>query len=158
MDFMNNEWYPSYLKLFFEDPEVIAHWDSIVSCNDMAQRIELMKEMTDVIYMDFKAQSDSMLLPLSQIEKELIKELKTEYALARTMNNAITQNVKSVNELQEKRTELLKQLDTDDVLKNAFDKATEEASKISDQMQKLVDQYNKNEKKIDNLIDKTIKK
>ena len=104
IDFIDKTWYPQYLEKLFAESATIEYWNEVLS-EELPQRIESLKEFTAMIQEDYSEEKQMLLTPLQE-----------HYALAREMNNTITNNVNSAHALQEKQKQLLSTvLDTDGI-------------------------------------------
>lgn len=152
--FVNNEWYPLFLNDFFKEDDVVEHWNKIIGATDNKKKINDVMELTNVIQQHYMQMIDSVITPLYKAEKKLLTEIQNDFQLAKTMNNAITMNIKSVNDLQEKRKEIWSQIDKNNIVQTKLDQATEKADSILNLLKKGVDEYKNNEGQIDNILNK----
>lgn len=107
IDFLDNEWYPLYLDNFFNDSDVEEVWEEIINSPDKDKRITDLQMVVSVIQSEYSAQRESLLGPLEETRRELLKVVQNEYQKARTMNDAVLNNVASANEVQEVRNAYL---------------------------------------------------
>lgn len=115
IDFIDKTWYPQYLEKLFAESATIEYWNEVLS-EELPQRIESLKEFTAMIQEDYSEEKEMLLTPLQDGKKELLAIVQEHYALAREMNNTITNNVNSAHTLQEKQKQLLSTvLDTDGI-------------------------------------------
>jgi hypothetical protein len=152
LEFLNNEWYPMYLDNFFKEIKVIELWEETVNSKNMLERIENVKMLTVVIQENYMERRDSLFIPIQKANEEMRIAIAEEYKKARTMNAAITNNIASVNDIQEKRKELLSNFIDYELLENKLNEGLNQLDNILDQGQKVVDEYKKNETKIDKII------
>ena len=82
--------------------------------------------------------------------------IEDEYRKARAMNSAITNNVASVNEIQEKRNELLSKIVNTDEINGKIDGALLKADSVLNKVQRGMDILKAKETKISGVIN-TIK-
>ena len=114
IDFIDKTWYPQYLERLFAEPTTIEYWNEVLS-EELPQRIESLKEFTAMIQEDYSEEKRCSSLHC-KMTKELLAIVQEHYALAREMNNTITNNVNSAHALQEKQKQLLSTvLDTDGI-------------------------------------------
>lgn len=106
IDFLNKVWYQRYLEELFANPATIEYWNEVLS-EELPQRIESLKQLTELIQEDYSEEKEILLSPLQEGKKELLSIVQEYYALAREMNNTITNNVNSAHTLQEKQKRLL---------------------------------------------------
>lgn len=115
IDFIDKTWYPQYLERLFAEPTTIEYWNEVLS-EELPQQIESLKEFTAMIQEDYSEEKEMLLTPLQDDKKELLAIVQEHYALAREMNNTITNNVNSAHALQEKQKQILSTvLDTDGI-------------------------------------------
>ena len=82
--------------------------------------------------------------------------IEDEYRKTKAMNSAITNNVASVNEIQEKRKELLSKIFNTDELNGKIDGALLKVDSVLNKVQKGLDVFKTKEAKIGEIIN-TIK-
>jgi len=156
LDFLNNEWYPVYLNNFLEQETVVTIWNQSLSDSKTLDRVTKMKLITQVTQEAYMQMRDSILEPLTSGRKSMIELIEDEYRKTRAMNSAITNNVASVNEIQEKRNELLSKIVNRDELNGKIDDALLKADSVLNKIQKGLDILKAKETKIGGVIN-TIK-
>jgi len=152
LSFLDEEWYPKYLENFFGNKDAEEIWDEIINNADKKERISDLQMIVAIIQTEYMTMRDSLLLPLEETHRELRTVVKEEYNTARTMNNAVLNNISSVNEIQEARKEYLSKLVNVDSIENTINIYFEEADKILNEVQKGLDKYGKTESKIKPII------
>ena len=152
LDFLDNEWYTMYLDEFFKEQTIIDFWDETIKSEATLIRTENMKMITIVIQEEYMKKRESLLTPIQLKKEEMRIVVSEEYKKALTMNAAITNNVASVNDIQEKRKELLSDFIDTDRLENKLNTKLDQLDEMLNKSKKVVDAYNKNEKKIDKVI------
>ena len=152
LSFLDNEWYPKYLENFFNDESAEEIWNEIINNSDKKERISDLQIIVSIIQAEYMAMRDSLLLPLETARRELLATVHGEYNTARTMNNAILNNIASVNEIQEVRKEYLSKLVNTNSIENTINVYLEKADKILNDAQKGLDKYNEAESKIESII------
>ena len=106
-------WYPDYLNGLFAMPGTAEFWDETMA-EELPERMESLKKLTDLIQTDYMEQQDMLLNPLRKEREELLGIVRDHYAVAREMNSVITESVSSANAVQEKSRQLLSRfVDTD---------------------------------------------
>ena len=148
LDFLNNEWYPVYLNNFLEQETVVTIWNQSLSDSKTVDRVTKMKLITQVTQEAYMQMRDSILEPLTSGRKSMIELIEDEYRKTRAMNSAITNNVASVNEIQEKRNELLSKIVNRDELNGKIDDALLKADSVLNKIQKGLDILKAKETKI----------
>lgn len=152
LSFLDNEWYPKYLENFFNDGDAEDIWNEIINNSDKKERMSDLQMVVSIIQTEYMAMRDSLLLSLETTRIELLSAVQEEYNTARTMNNAVLNNIASVNEIQEARKEYLSKLVNVDLVENTIDIYLEKADKILSDAQKRLDKYNEAESKIESII------
>jgi len=155
-DFLNKEWYPVYLNNFLQQETVATIWNQSLSDSKTEDRVEKMKLITQVTQEAYMQMRDSILGPLSLTRKSMLEMIEDEYRKARAMNSAITNNVASVNEIQEKRNELLSKIVNTDEINGKIDGALLKADSVLNKVQRGMDILKAKETKISGVIN-TIK-
>ena len=156
LDFLNKEWYPVYLNNFLQQETVATIWNQSLSDSKTEDRVEKMKLITQVTQEAYMQMRDSILGPLSLTRKSVLEMIEDEYRKARAMNSAITNNVASVNEIQEKRNELLSKIVNTDEINGKIDGALLKADSVLNKVQRGMDILKAKETKISGVIN-TIK-
>lgn len=152
LEFLNDEWYPMFLDNFFKEDAVIELWEETVNSKNMLDRTENVKMLTVVIQENYMVMRDSLFIPIQKMKEEMRIAITEEYNKAQTMNAAITNNIANVNDIQEKRKELLSNFIDYESLENKLNEGLNQLDNILDQSQKVVDKYKKNETKVDGII------
>lgn len=112
---LKEQWYRNYLNDLFAMPGTIEFWNEAIA-EEPAQRMESLKDLTDLIQEDYMKQRDSLLIPLRTEKEKLLGIIRSHYEIAREANDVITQNIDSANALEEKRKRLLSRfVDTDKI-------------------------------------------
>lgn len=152
LEFLNNEWYPMFLDNFFKEEAVVELWEETVNSKNMLERTGNVKMLTVAIQENYMGMRDSLFIPIQRMREEMRIAIMDEYKKARTMNAAITNNIASVNDIQEKRKELLLNFIDYELLENKLNEGLDQLDNIIDRSQKVVDEYKKNETKIEEII------
>lgn len=152
LEFLNDEWYPMFLDNFFKEQPVVALWDETINSKNTLERITNVQMLTVVIQENYMNQRDSLLMPIKKMREEMRIAVTEEYQKARIMNSAITNNVASVNEIQEKQKEALSKIVDYELLDKKLNEGLAKLDNMLDQSQKVVDLYKKNETQIDKFI------
>ncbi|MHB1106209.1 MAG: hypothetical protein ACYCZ2_07590 [Lutibacter sp.] len=152
LEFLNNEWYPMFLDNFFKEEAVVELWEETVNSKNTLERTGNVKMLTVAIQENYMGMRDSLFIPIQRMREEMRIAIMDEYKKARTMNAAITNNIASVNDIQEKRKELLLNFIDYELLENKLNEGLAQLDNIIDRSQKVVDEYKKNETKIEEII------
>lgn len=122
-------WYCRYLENLFAQPETIEFWNEVI-VEDLPQRIESLKKLTDLIQTDYMEQRDMLLNPLRTEREELLRIIRKHYEFARNMNEAITNNVSSAHAVQEKQKQLLSGIVDTDKIDSQIDRYLQKADSM----------------------------
>lgn len=152
LSFLNNEWYPKYLDNFFNNEDAEEIWNEIINNPDKKERVSDLQMVVAIIQTEYMTMRDLLLLPLETTKRELLTTVQEEYNITKTMNNAVLNNIASVNEIQETRKEYLSKLVNVDSIENTINSYFEKADKILDDAEKGLDKYNEAESKIESII------
>ena len=152
LNFLNKEWYPVYLNNFIQQETVATIWNQSLSDSKTEDRVAKMKLITQVTQEAYMQMRDSLLVPLSLSRKKMIELIGDEYRKTKAMNSAITNNVTSVNEIQEKRNELLSKIVNTDELNSKIDGALLKVDSVLNKVQKGLEVLKAKETKIDGVI------
>jgi hypothetical protein len=152
LEFLNNEWYPMFLDNFLKEEAVVELWEDTFNSKNKIEQTENVKMLTVVIQENYMAMRDSLFVPIKKMKEEMGIAITEEYKKARAMNAAITNNIASVNDIQEKRKELLSNFIDNASLENKLNVGLAQLDYILNQSQKVVKEYNKKETKTDEII------
>ena len=153
LNFLDNEWYPKYLENFFNNEEVEEVWNEIINNPDKKERILDLQMVVSIIQTEYMTVRSSLLTPLETTRWELLIAIQEEYNTARIINNAILNNIASVNDIQETRKEYLSKIIDIYSVESTINSYLEKADKILSEAQKGIDKYNKAESKIESIIE-----
>jgi len=152
LNFLNKEWYPVYLNNFIQQETVATIWNQSLSDSKTEDRVAKMKLITQVTQEAYMQMRDSLLGPLSLSRKKMIELIGDEYRKTKAMNSAITNNVASVNEIQEKRKELISKVINTNELNFKIDGALQKVDSVINRIQKVPDVLRIKEAKIGGII------
>jgi len=152
LNFLNKEWYPVYLNNFIQQETVATIWNQSLSDSKTEDRVAKMKLITQVTQEAYMQMRDSLLVPLSLSRKKMIELIGDEYRKTKAMNSAITNNVASVNEIQEKRKELISKIINTNELNFKIDGALQKVDSVINRIQKVPDVLRIKEAKIGGII------
>ena len=99
--FLDEVWYHRYLIDLFAESETTEFWNEVL-VEELPQRIESLKVLTDLIQSDYMEERASLLTPLEDGREKLLGTVREHYAIAREMNDLITENVNSAHNIKEK--------------------------------------------------------
>lgn len=136
---LDEVWYRRYLDDLFAQPGTIEFWNEVIK-EEPAQRIESLKELTDLVQTDYREQREQLLNPLKEQENELLATIQNHYDLARKMNQAITEHVRSAHEVQEKRKQLIAHFADTDKIEKMTDQYLQKADSLLHKVQTTLGQ------------------
>lgn len=152
VDFLDNEWYPYFLNQFFKSDKVIIGCDDMIKDTIMSSKIEKMKMLTEAVQGEYMIMRDSLFAPINKTHDELITEIRKEFQLTKTMNNSITNNISSINQLQEKRKEIFSNLVDYNKLQAKIDTAVLKVDNILNNAQVGLNLIKQNDSTINNMF------
>lgn len=126
---LKEQWYRNYLNDLFAMPSTIEFWNEAIT-EELPQRMESLKNLTDLIQEDYMQQRDSLLNPLKSEKEKLLGIIHTHYNTAREMNDVITKNIDSANALEEKRKQLLSRFVNTDKIDMQINQSLQRADSI----------------------------
>lgn len=126
---LKEQWYRNYLNDLFAMPSTIEFWNEAIT-EELPQRMESLKNLTDLIQEDYMQQRDSLLIPLKAEKEKLLGIIQTHYNMAREMNDVITKNIDSANTLEEKRKQLLSRFVNTDKIDMEINQSLQRADSI----------------------------
>jgi len=154
ISFLDNEWYPSYLNNLFENESVQDLWQQVINSEDKQERMSMLKLLTQVSQEDYNAQKVILREPITESRAELRKVILFEYQKAKEMNLTVTNNIASVHDVQEIRKNYLSKAVDVDNIEYRLEQSIHKIDSVFNKTQNLIDSYNKNEDKINKIIDK----
>jgi len=153
LSFLDNVWYPDYLENFFNDKEAEEIWEEIIHNPDKKERISDLQMIVSIVQAKYMEMRDSLLLPLETARREVHTAVQQEYNMAKTMNNAILNNISSVNEIQEARKEYMSKIVDVNSIEKKMNVYLEKADQTLNQIQRAMESYNKAESKLESIIE-----
>jgi hypothetical protein len=106
-DFIDKEWTPTFAEEFFSDPDMQAAWEEVVASGSAQDRSGYLLNVAPALIEEINAKRRGMLLPLDELEQELERRLRDEYAQAKSINNALTSFLASASDVESSRREYL---------------------------------------------------
>ncbi len=101
-----------------------------------AERGELVLEFADAAMVEIRAQRAQLLDPIDAQEEKVLRELRAAYTELRAAQNAVTDHLRSVQDVQVEQDAVLQRLD----LLRVRDKAIESAVAVNDRIVSLLSQ------------------
>lgn len=152
--YIDNKLFLEYLDRLFKDSSIQNTWDEMVASKDYKERLRVIVWLNKNIQKKYKEIKDSLLAPLVEERKHVLKSFNDEFDAVIRMNSAITRNIASVNAIQDSYKNLAsKFIDVNKLDSMVFDSLKAVDDKLNS-IQKGLDIYNKNEDKINDILKK----
>lgn len=127
--FLDGIWYPRYLNDLFAGTGTTEFWNEVL-VEELPQRIESLKSLTDLIQSDYMEKRAALLTPLEKGKNELLGIVREHYAVAREMNDLITENVNSAHSVEEKYKRLFSKFTDSDKIEQQMNWYLQQADSI----------------------------
>lgn len=154
INYIDNKLFPKYLDELFEDPSIQKIWDEMVASKNYEKRLKVIVQFNKNIQKQYKEIQDSLLVPIREEKKHVLKSFNDEFNIAIRMNNTITRNIASANTIKESYQNLASKL----IDVNRLDSTVLNSLQVLDNklnsVQEGIDVYKKNEDKINNFLKK----
>lgn len=154
INYIDNKLFPKYLDGLFEDPSIQKIWDEMVASKNYEKRLKVIVQFNKNIQKQYKKIRDSLLVPIREEKKRVLKSFNNEFNIAIQMNNTITRNIASANTIKESYQNLASKL----IDVNRLDSTVLNSLQVLDNklnsIQEGIDVYKKNEDKINNFLKK----
>ena len=105
--FIEDEWVPEFANSFFSNTKIANVWDTVVKNNDKKQRLGFIMKTGPKLQDMINKKRTELIAPLDDLERRIEKQLRTEYAQVRAMNNSITSFLLSASAVAENRNRYL---------------------------------------------------
>lgn len=152
--YIDNKLFLEFLDGLFKDSSIQNTWDEMVASKDYKERLRVIVWLNKNIQKKYKEIKDSLLAPLVEERKHVLKSFNDEFDAVIRMNSAITRNIASVNAIQDSYKNLAsKFIDVNKLDSMVFDSLKAVDDKLNS-IQKGLDIYNKNEDKINDILKK----
>lgn len=125
-DFMSQQWIPTFSKELMEQPAVQAGLRKVQERPELAA--EFFSGLGTRIQTRLNEKRNEYLRPLEELERRIERHLRDEYALAKSINNAVTSFLVSAGEVAENRDRYLGMIGVKNDLDRALDKADDAVS------------------------------
>ncbi|GEM_PF-2627038 len=106
-DYLDLQWYPAYLEKLFQQEYVVEIWEKALDENNTEQRMEIVQAITQIALEEYATQRALLLDPIEEAEKKMRILVYEEYEKAKKMNQAITENMIKVRDVQQVRSNLI---------------------------------------------------
>ena len=106
-DFIDHQWIPQFADEFFQDPAMQGAWEEVVASGSAQDRTQYLLTVAPLLLKEIESKRREMLLPLDEVERELVRRLTDEYLQAKAINNALTSFLASASQVDQSRREYL---------------------------------------------------
>ena len=93
--------FPKYVDELFKNPAILSIWDEMVQTEDANERLEVIIWLNKNISNQYRETKDSLINPINDERKKVLKAFDDEFSKALQMNSTITRNIASANEIHE---------------------------------------------------------
>jgi len=140
--FIENEWVPTFTEEFFSNPKISQAWNTIVREDDKNQRLKFIVKTGIKLQDKINKKRLELIQPLDDLERQIEKKIRYEYAQARAMNNTLTSFLLSASKVSENRKRYLEMVGvTDEEISKIIDKTdtvvTDLLTKTTDAQEKI---------------------
>ncbi len=154
LTFLDNQWYPAYLDMLFEEEYVQTIWEEAINSVDKRDRMEILKALTQIAQEKYIEQRNILLEPIRQGRKEMQALVISEYQKAKTMNSSITNNISQIQQIQEERTKYLSKIVDIEKIDVKMQESLLKIDSLFQSTQQWVNKYEDNKDKIDKVLNK----
>lgn len=149
-EIIDKQWYPVFLDEFFKNEAVKEVWEEAIASSNAEARVDALKDIVQVVKEQHDAMTNSIIQPLEQARIECLTAIQNEYEKAKLMNQTITKNISSVNDVHEMRMRLLPAEIQN--AENIIYQYMEKADSILDKIQNSIQVYDQNKNKIQEIL------
>lgn len=99
--YLDQTLFPKYVDELFKNPAILSIWDEMVQTEDANERLEVITWLNKNINNQYRETKDSLINPINDERKIVLKAFDDEFSEALQMNSTITRNIASANEIHE---------------------------------------------------------
>lgn len=99
--YLDQSLFPKYVEELFKNPAIQRIWDEMVQTKDANERLEVITWLNKNINNQYRETKDSLINPINDERKKVLKAFDDEFSKALQMNSTITRNIASANEIHE---------------------------------------------------------
>lgn len=99
--YLDQTLFPKYVDELFKNPAILSIWDEMVQTKDANERLEVITWLNKNINNQYRETKDSLINPINDERKKVLKAFDDEFSKALQMNSTITRNIASANEIHE---------------------------------------------------------
>lgn len=154
INYIDSKLFPEYLDRLFENPSIQKIWDEMVASKNYEKRSKVIIQFNKKIQKQYKEIQDSLLVPIREEKKRVIKSFNDEFNIAIQMNSTIMRNIASANTIKESYQNLTSKLINVNRLDSMIINSLQVLDNKLNSVQEGMDVYKKNEDKINNFLKK----
>lgn len=99
--YLDQTLFPKYVDELFKNPAILSIWDEMVQTEDANERLEVITWLNKNINNQYRETKDSLINPINDERKKVLKAFDDEFDKALQMNSTITRNIASANDIHE---------------------------------------------------------
>lgn len=99
--YLDQTLFPKYIDELFKNSAIQDIWDEMVQSQDLNERLEVIMWLNKNINSQYRETKDSLINPINDERKKVLKAFDDEFDKALQMNSTITRNIASANDIQE---------------------------------------------------------
>lgn len=99
--YLDQTLFPKYIDVLFKNSAIQDIWDEMVQSQDLNERLEVIMWLNKNINSQYRETKDSLINPINDERKKVLKAFDDEFDKALQMNSTITRNIASANDIQE---------------------------------------------------------
>jgi hypothetical protein len=107
-DFITNKWIPVFANEFFNNQKIEIVWNEIVSNNNKEERMNFILMFGPKLQNEINKKRLELIGPLDDLEKDLEVKIRSEYDIAKSINNTLTSFLYSASKVDENRERYMK--------------------------------------------------
>jgi hypothetical protein len=152
IEYVDDVLLPEYLNSLFQNPDIAQIWNDMVDNNNAAERYEVMLWLNKNIQKTHLALRDSLLQPIQNERRLIIKSFDEEFDSAIRMNGTVTRNISSASEIQKAYEKVASKFVDTNKLDSMLTNSLRSLDALLDSAQRGIDAYQENKDKIENIL------
>lgn len=101
VSYLDQTLFPKYIDELFKNSAIQGIWDEMVQSQDTNERLEVIVWLNKNINSQYRETKDSLLSPINDERRLVLKAFDQEFDKALQMNYVITRNIASASQIQE---------------------------------------------------------
>lgn len=101
VSYLDQTLFPKYIDELFKNSAIQGIWDEMVQSQDTNERLEVIVWLNKNINSQYRETKDSLLSPINDERRLVLKAFDQEFDKALQMNHVITRNIASASQIQE---------------------------------------------------------